>query len=115
MKLLNRAALVVSACEPMAQWLATILPDEAPTLAELQAEGRVYLLDEFDEQPELSAVIEANWRAIFENELSVWDEFGDEWPELNPALFATWFSCELKELVFDLATAPLMRADLADL
>ena len=113
MKLLNRSALVLRPCAGFADWVAQVAPDEAPGLAALREEGRVYLIDEVGSDDDIEQALQQGWRAMFENELSVWDEFGDDWPQpLNADLFVRWFEVEAQVLAFDLSAEPLLRASL---
>ncbi len=117
MKLINRSALVVSPCQPYADWVNALDPEvsglqETLSLADHRQEGRVYMIPEqpSDEEADPTAM---NWQSIFRNELSGWDEFGDHWPQpLTRELFDKWFSVEPQALVFDLAEQPLMVAAL---
>lgn len=113
MKLLNRSAFVVRPRQALADWVARVAPQDALPLEKLRREGTVYLIDEVAEEAGFEQALAAGWQAIFENELSAWDEFGDDWPApLSRALFEQWFELEPQVLAFDLARQPLMRASL---
>jgi hypothetical protein len=112
-KLLNRSALVVRPKQPLADWAATVAPQEQTDLESLRREGTVYLIDEAEQESSFADALASGWRMIFENELAAWDEFGDHWPQpLERALFEQWFDVEPQILAFDLSAQPLLRAEL---
>ena len=52
---------------------------------------------------------------MFENELSAWDEFADDWPaERSLEVFQQWFDITPQVIAVDLAAEPLMLAPLTD-
>lgn len=110
-KLLNRSALLLRPRQPLADWIARIAPEEALDLAELRAEGNVYLIDEAESESSFDEALEQHWRKMFENELTAWDEFSDDWPwPLTRELFDQWFEVEPQVMVFDISGEPLLRA-----
>lgn len=121
MKLLNRSAITLRAKEPFYTWIAALPADDEAlavpaTLEELRREGNVYLLDEVEQEEDYRTQLQAQWQAIFENELSAWDEFGDHWPNaLSEALFNDWFAVQPQVMVFDTTHSPLLVADLEQL
>lgn len=101
---------------PMHQWVISVVGDEAPSLEEMMAESSCYLLDEPAEEVDLQVLINQlisdNFLTIWHNELSVWDEFLDNKPPtLTIEQFQQWFSVNLSGLTFDLASQPLMVAN----
>ncbi|WP_421864667.1 hypothetical protein [Motiliproteus sp.] len=123
MKLLNRSALLVLPRQPYLDWI-NALPSEISELeqpldmAALEAEGRVYLLDEADDdEPDaaklLAIQLQHSWELLLENELGAWDELGRHWPEpLSQELLQQWFELKPLSLAFDAAREPLMLASL---
>lgn len=112
-KLLNRSAIVIRAKQPMADWVARVAPDEETDLATLRMEGTVYLIDEVEEESGFVQALGRSWRAIFENELAAWDEFGDDWPDKrDQMMFEQWFEADPQVLAFDLSAQSLLRAEL---
>ncbi|TCK02681.1 hypothetical protein [Marinobacterium mangrovicola] len=111
-KLLNRSALVVRPKQPLADWAAEQAPEENLDLESLRQEGTVYLIDEAEQESSFADALDEGWRAIFENELAAWDEFGDHWPVLERSLFDQWFEVEPQILAFDLSEQALLRANL---
>lgn len=120
MKLLNRSALAIHAKAPFADWVLQLPADEDASLGpvsreSLLAEGNVYLIDEVEDEADLTAAIGQRWQTIFENELAAWDEFGDAWPSpLSAELFAEWFEVKPQLMTFDLADDTLLVAPLSD-
>ncbi|MBR9883393.1 MAG: hypothetical protein GYB21_06925 [Oceanospirillales bacterium] len=114
MKLLNRSAIVIRPKQPLADWAARVAPEEEIDLATLRMEGTVYLIDEVEQESGFVEALGRGWRTIFENELSAWDEFGDDWPApLSQMMFEQWFEAEPQVLAFDISSEPLLRAELA--
>ena len=116
MKFVNRIALVIKPRQPLLDWICSFDAEEAPTLDELRNEASLYLLDEpTEEMPQaelLAQLIDAHYEDIFASELAIWDEFGDHAPaQRDRDTFQLWFDVSLSGLTFDLAKAPLMRAD----
>ncbi|WP_299183948.1 hypothetical protein [uncultured Neptuniibacter sp.] len=118
MKLLNRSAFVVLPRQPFADWTNGLDVDadglhQSLTLEEQRREGTVYLIDEVSSDEDFKRALKANWLAIFQNELSAWDELGDFWPhDLNQELFSEWFDIYPQIMALDLAKQPLMMASL---
>lgn len=116
MNFVNRISLIVTPQMPMHQWVISVVGDEAPSLEEMMAESSCYLLDEPAEEVDLQVLINQlisdNFLTIWHNELSVWDEFLDNKPPtLTIEQFQQWFSVNLSGLTFDLASQPLMVAN----
>lgn len=118
MKLLNRSAFSLLPNQPFVDWANSLPVDEdgmntAMTLLEHRQEGSVYLIEEVDCPEAFEKAVEENWQVMFQNELSAWDEFADDWPEpLTRELFEQWFEWVPQVLAFDLAKRPLMTAAL---
>ena len=118
MKLLNRSALMLQPRLPYLEWVNS-LPQQVTELeqpltpAELEREGRVYLVDEFDPQADEAVVLEPLALALLENELSAWDELALHWPPaLDVELLQCWFEIKPLGLVFDAGEDRLMTAQL---
>lgn len=116
MKLLNRAALWLQPKQGYLDWINN-LPAEVSELDQplavgaLDDEGRIYLVEELEDDQDLKQTLLVHCDAILENELSAWDELGKFWPEtLDPDLLADWFDIRLMPLAFDAAEQPLMTA-----
>jgi len=119
MKLLNRSSFTLLAKAPFAQWVASLEGKisveqgyELLTLEQLREAGSVYLIDEVAQESDFSDFLTEHWQAMFENELSAWDEFGDYWPSLSTQNFAQWFELQMNVMSFDLSKQPLMTADI---
>ncbi|MEH6473401.1 MAG: hypothetical protein V7752_19390 [Halopseudomonas sp.] len=118
MKLLNRSGLMLQPCQPYLDWIND-LPTEVSELEQplapgaLDGESRVYLIAEFEPDQSLGSLLSEQWQALFENELSAWDELGLHWPEaMSQELLQRWFEIKPLALAFDAETQPLMTATL---
>lgn len=116
MKLLNRSAFVVLPKMPFVQWTHQLQGDELHeqiSLEEQRREGTVYLIDEVATEEDFQQTLQQQWQMIFQNELSAWDEFGEQWPtELSYALFEAWFDVYPQVMALDLSSQPLLLASL---
>lgn len=120
MKFVNRIAIIITPRQPMHQWLTTHEFDDIPSLSELSSESSCYLVDEpAQEQPLdelLSQLLQRHGQNIWQSELGVWDEFGDNTPALkDQEQFNLWFDARISGLTFDLAKQPLMVANVNDM
>ena len=121
MKLLNRSAITLLARAPFAQWIVSLpldqeLMNKSISLDELRKEGNVYLIDEVDEETDFDELLQNSWEKIFKNELTAWDEFGDNWPDnLSYTLFTQWFECANQIMTFDVSENTLLVASLDNL
>lgn len=115
MHLLNRSILVLSPKQAYLDWVQSLPLDvaEKPAdLAELQLQTATYLIDEIEQESQLVSAVETSWRDILSNELSVWDEFQDESPQMSRALFDDFFTVRVQLVVADASKSTLLRADL---
>jgi hypothetical protein len=119
MKLLNRSSFTLLAKAPFAQWVASLEGKisveqgyELLTLEQLREAGSVYLIDEVAQESDFYDFLAKHWQAMFENELSAWDEFGDYWPALSAQDFDDWFELQMNVMSFDLSKEPLMTANI---
>lgn len=99
----------------MHQWIQTVAPQEAPSFEDLMNESSCYLIDEPEMESPLneliSQLINTHYQTIWQNELTVWDEYLDHKPSImNESEFKKWFNVTLSGLTFDLAKSPLMTA-----
>lgn len=118
MKLLNRSAFVVLPRQPFVDWTNQLDVDadglhQQMTLQEHRKEGTVYLINEVNSEVEFTSALDNCWLKIFQNELSAWDELGDEWPhELSFENFQLWFDVHHQIIAMDLSDQPLLLATL---
>lgn len=114
MTFLYRFAVTITRKRPYIDW-ANSFDDGGPKLADDLADDRrtVYLVPETTDRPNLAEIIDEFWEAIFEEELAMWMENEDDWP--NPRtreLFDAWFGVVATDSVFDLAPEePLTQRD----
>lgn len=120
MKLLNRSAFVVLPRQPFVDWSNGLDVDadglnQQLSLEEQRREGTVYMIDEVNSEADFQQALQGQWRNIFQNELSAWDELGDFWPhELNFEKFQQWFDVYPQIMALDLSTQPLLMATLEE-
>ena len=115
MHLLNRSSLVLSPKQAYLDWVKNLPLDTAEKpadLADLQLQTAIYLIDEIEQESQLVSAVDANWRDILSNELSIWDEFLDESPQMTRAVFDDFFTVRVQLVVADASSGALMRADL---
>jgi ribosomal protein L24E len=114
MTFLYRFAVTITRKGPYIDW-ANSFDDGGPTLTDDLADDRrtVYLVPEATDRPNLAAIVDEFWQAIFEEELAMWMENEADWP--NPRtreLFDAWFGVVVTDSVFDLAPEePLTQRD----
>jgi hypothetical protein len=72
MSFLYRSALTISRKQPYVEWATSI--DDGPAVRDQLARDHrtIYLVPEFDREPQLSSVIDECWEQIFEEELAMW-------------------------------------------
>lgn len=115
MNFVNRISLIITPKIAMHQWIVDTLKSQYPTFEELSNESSCYLFEEPTQDVDISnlkqSLITNNFQKIWENELSVWDEFQDNFPtHMNEQTFKQWFNVTLSGLTFDLSKTPLMTA-----
>jgi len=108
MQSINRSILVVKAKAPFLEWLRS-LPDLSDvTLGEVNEDSTVYLVPECDDDSEMDEILEENYAAIFEEQVSAWSQDSDDWPDVNDfQTFREWFDVESHSLVMDLGNGPV--------
>ena len=119
MSFIYRSALTITRKQPYIDW-ANGLEDDGPPTADLTLDRKaIYLIPEYDISPTASAVLDACWEAIFEEELAMWVEDEAAWPQpLTRQLFDVWFDAEIISSVFDLTPGEALtqsEVDIADL
>jgi hypothetical protein len=103
MKVLNRAALVVRPKEPYIRW-ATGLDKDAPHYrSNLREQVEVYLVPEYENDPDGTRAIRQVFSTIFASELDAWHTDPARWPQVRDlATFHEWFAVEFVSMVTDL-------------
>src|SRR4051812_40329269 len=106
--MINRCAVVVTAKQPLVEWLHFVETGELNiTLESARSDPNVYLLPETDcPYPEL---LVGAWEPIFEAELEQW--YTDEalWPPRRTLqMFLQWFECSFHSMITDLCVEPLL-------
>jgi hypothetical protein len=105
MRILNRAAFVVTPKEPYLRWAASLGEDAPEQAQDLANEVAVYLVPEIStgegETPPLGDYFEK----IFAIELEAWSTDESGWPALRDfKTFTDWFDVQGESLVMDLGT-----------
>jgi hypothetical protein len=114
MALLNRTVLIIKAKQPMADWLRQ-LPDldqkelDRPiTPKEINKDNTVFLIPEFDMEPETTAFVQSIKLDLFEEILGGWYAEPSGWPKgRTTQMFDEWFDVEFHTVIEDLCDAPL--------
>lgn len=118
MKLINRSAFSLLPKQPFADWANAQAADELNvpmSLEDHRREASVYMVDEFQDETDITRLQQQHFAAMFENELAAWDEFGDDWPaERSFDVFQEWFDVTPQVIAVDLSAQPLMLAPLTD-
>lgn len=105
--MINRAAVVVYANEPLVDWINDVDFAMDMTLDEVNEECTVFLIADEDAE-QFDEWLENNFRMIFEKELEGWYTDSELWPEeLTLELFNEWFSLSLHTVVEDTADTPI--------
>ena len=108
--MLNRAALILRYKQPFVDWINAADPSptfHALTLAEVNQEHTVYLVDVEDED-QLAQWLERNYQKLFEEELNGWYADPALWPR-NRSLETVrkWCPFEFHTVVVDAGESPL--------
>ena len=111
MRTINRSAVVVVPKQPFLDWLHSVdLTSGELTLADARRDTGIYLLPEYDLEPELEAYLEEVCEGIFEEQLNSWCRAEELWPEdRNFSIFRQWFECRFHSMLFDLAETQSSR------
>lgn len=115
MNFVNRVSLIITPKQSMYEWIKTVAQDDAPSFEEISNESSCYLLDEPDQNVEISQLkqmlVTQYFLTIWKSELSIWDEYLDKIPEnMNEETFNEWFNVCFSGLTFDIASEPLLLA-----
>ena len=89
----TRSAFVLIALQPMLDWVnAQGAPNNQLTLDDLLDRCEVYLVPNFETDQEMNRELDAQWKTLFELELSSWTEDEGKWPkDRTMDLFFKWF------------------------
>lgn len=97
MKVIDRGYIIVHGKEPFIEWANQ--QDETFQILSSN-EPSIYLItdDFFEDEP----VVKANYKKIFENELSMVSDNESSYPEITEVNFNKWFKCILGNSVIDI-------------
>ena len=112
--MLNRLAVVVSAKQPLVEWVRFNDPDaDWITLESAADDATIYLLPQIDYPADYGPLIAAVWASIFEDQLMQWYSDDDLWPRGRTLeMFQQWFDCKYHSTIVDLSTRPLIDDEL---
>src|SRR3954471_14601143 len=107
--MLNRLAVVVTAKQPVIEWLHFHEPEATDiTLDVATHDPNVYLLPECDSENNYPHLLEESWETIFESELEQWYTDEAMWPHGRTIeMFRKWFDCKFHSMIVDLCGQPL--------
>ena len=111
--MLNRSALILRYKQPFVDWINEVEPSPSHivTLADLEEERTVYLL-EVEDQQELQGWLELNHRLLFEEELFGWYTDPALWPpERSLKMLGELCSFEFHSMVIDTGSSRLEEDD----
>ena len=114
MLMLNRSALVVMPKSPFLRWLHSVDPTSSDLgLNDLREDPTIYLLDEYDDDVIATALVEAAFADIFEEQLAGWWQDESVWPDNRTFdMFCQWFEYRIHSMLIDLSGEPLILEDL---
>src|ERR1700681_1517979 len=102
MRTVNRSAVVVVPKQPFLDWLHRVDSTSGRlTLINLRRDPGVYLLPEFDLEPELEDYLQEVCEEIFEEQLNSWYRAKELWPEDRRIdVFRQWFVSDHQKTYF---------------
>jgi len=104
----NRMVVLIRPKEPYLAW-ARALDDNGPSIDEMPPAEltSTFLIEEHDHSEQ---ALMKYWQQFFEEMLTSWSTASEEWPSpRTDSMFREWFDIEIQDLVFDLASGPLLR------
>src|SRR5689334_14095454 len=111
--MLNRLAVVVTAKQPLVDWVNVADPGGLEiTLQTATEDNNVYLLPECDSPEDYTEMIRRVWPAIFDAELWQWYTDENLWPaKRSLQMFNEWFEYSFHPMITDLCDEPLIDND----
>jgi hypothetical protein len=104
MQTINRDAIIVSARQPLIDWVNSLDPAHPLEYRDPMNhdESTVYLIEELDSPSDLQDWLEDNYLEIFEEELFGWYSDDTKWPTpLTFELFNKWIQVSYQSMVYD--------------
>jgi hypothetical protein len=96
----DRNALLLRATQPYADWVNSLEPEVALTVADLEPD--LYLLPGVEDLDAEERLLRTHFTRIFENALHTWTEDRQRWPECRDwETFSAWFSWEFIGMVWE--------------
>lgn len=98
---------------PFLRWLLNVDPSLSLSLAELQKDCTIYLLPDWEDEPDIRLAVEKfleeYFQELFSHELSEWFLNEECYPELSYSNFLEWFTYSAHCLIYDLVPGRLTR------
>lgn len=115
MFMINRSVVIFKELQPFVDWLNQ-LPDNTPDmkfdLANVNEDGRAFLVPEFDTLDAGDRWIKRNADYLFDLMLEEWCTEPDWWPvERSFKVFKKWFSWEIFSCPFDLLEEEISKEE----
>jgi len=112
MKMLNRAAFIVTPREPYIQWAGGIDAESSAAAKDIAGEHTIYLASDDMIDGSDPPLIEDHFDRIFDQELESWSMDESTWPKRRDyATFKQWFDVVLSSSVFDLSKGRISAID----
>ncbi|MFC1960956.1 hypothetical protein ACFLYO_09620 [Chloroflexota bacterium] len=114
MRLVKRAAIMVTPKQPYIDWANAIDEDGVQIGEDFWPEKNVYLIDDvadivpFDQK----AIVRPYFQTIFAEELNSWCRLESAWPTRRTfEVFLAWFEFDVHSMVIDLPGSRLIRTE----
>jgi len=111
MRMVNRAAVVVTPKQPFLDWGNSLEPGGVVlTLDTVMGEPTVYLVRDVEDEAAVQRVLRRHFAEIFEHELAGWWTDPGAWPQQRDfRTFKKWFDVAIHSLVFDLEQGTIVH------
>jgi hypothetical protein len=112
MKMVNRAAFIITPKEPHIEWAGSIDADSAAAVKGIVGERTIYLASDDIIDGSDPPLIEDHFSRIFDQELEAWHLDESTWPKRRDReTFERWFDVVFVSSVFDLSKGRISAAD----
>jgi hypothetical protein len=112
MKMVNRAAFIITPKEPYIEWAGSIDADSAAAVKGIVGEHTIYLASDDIIDGSDPPLIEDHFSRIFDQELEAWSLDESTWPKRRDReTFERWFDVVLVSSVFDLSKGRISAVD----
>lgn len=112
MKIINRAAVVVTLKEPYLHWAASQHEETADEVHDPARDVSIYLVPEDPKEEEETAPLEDFFEEIFDDQLEGWCTDETAWPAVRDLrTFLEWFDVRGMSIVLDLGKGTIVREE----